>query len=257
VRIEQVDGTLLAFGRRGPQPVVVKLTNDVNADRALDAFGGAGVVRLLERVPGALLLERLVPGDPLSDLCRRGSDDEATAIIARTVTAMTPRSVPDGTPSACDLAPAFERYRASARQEVPADLARRAHDAWLGLCESGRDVRLLHGDLHHDNVRFDSTRGWIAIDPKGVVGEPAFEVGAALRNPIDMPGLFTDPGTIDRRVQRFARELRVDRRRVMGWAFAQAVLATIWLIEDDEPVDAEHPWLVLAGVLRQRLPDAA
>ena len=41
------------------------------------------------------------------------------------------------------------------------------------LCESQRDVRLLHGDLHHDNVLLDAGRGCLAIDPTGVTGEVA------------------------------------------------------------------------------------
>jgi streptomycin 6-kinase len=40
-------------------------------------------------------------------------------------------------------------------------------------------------DLHHYNVLSDSGRGWLAIDPKGLVGEVEYEVGAAIRNPID------------------------------------------------------------------------
>jgi streptomycin 6-kinase len=47
-------------------------------------------------------------------------------------------------------------------------------------------VRLLHGDLQHYNVLLDRKRGWLAIDPKGVVAEGEFELGAALRNPIGM-----------------------------------------------------------------------
>jgi streptomycin 6-kinase len=256
VRIEQIGGTLLAFGRRGPQPVVVRLANDDSAG-VLDAFGGTSVVRVLDRVPGAQLLERLVPGTPLSDLCRQGDDDRATGAVAEIIVGMAPLRIPAGVPIARDLASSFDRCLAAARPEIPEGLVRHAREIYLRLCESQRDVRLLHGDLHHDNVLFDSTRGWIAIDPKGVVGEPAFEAGAALRNPRDMPGLFTDPATIDRRVRQFARELQVDPRRVTGWAFAQAVLAAIWLVEDNEPVEAEHPWLVLARVLRERLPDAA
>ena len=42
---------------------------------------------------------------------------------------------------------------------------------------------LLHGDLQHYNVLLDKDRGWVAIDPKGVVGELEYEVGALLRNP--------------------------------------------------------------------------
>jgi streptomycin 6-kinase len=64
-----------------------------------------------------------------------------------------------------------------------------------------------------------------AIDPKGVVGELAYETGAALRNPCDRPELFAAPATIPRQVDCFACVLRLDGRRILAWAFAQAILA--------------------------------
>ena len=70
-----------------------------------------------------------------------------------------------------------------------------------------------------------STRS-VAIDPKGVVGEPEYEVGAALRNPYEYPALFTDPAPIERRVDRFTRKPHLNRDRILTWAFAQAVLMT-------------------------------
>lgn len=48
-------------------------------------------------------------------------------------------------------------------------------------------------DLQHYNVLFDDARGWLAIDPKGVVGEVEYEIGAILRNPIERPDLFAAP----------------------------------------------------------------
>jgi streptomycin 6-kinase len=76
---------------------------------------------------------------------------------------------------------------------------------------------LLHGDLHQTNILWDEQRGWLAIDPKGVIGEPAYEFGAALRNP--------DVGLADRRIHIIAERTGLDRERVAGWAYAQAVLS--------------------------------
>ena len=60
---------------------------------------------------------------------------------------------------------------------------------------------LLHGDLQHYNVLFDNERGWVAIDPKGVVGEWEYEVGPLLRNPVEQPELFANPAIINRRLE--------------------------------------------------------
>ena len=110
---------------------------------------------------------------------------------------------------------------------------------------------LLHGDLQHYNVLFDGVRGWTAIDPKGVVGELEYEVGALLRNPIEQPALFTKRSTIERRLEILCGALNLNRSRALRWSFAQAVLSAIWDVEDGKPVEQNHPALRLANVLKQ------
>ncbi len=92
---------------------------------------------------------------------------------------------------------------------------------------------LLHGDLHHENILAAEREPWLAIDPKGLVGEPAYEVGAWLRNPmpqlLDMP----QPGRIlARRINQLAEELGFDRARLRDWGLAQAMLSAWWSMED-------------------------
>ena len=70
---------------------------------------------------------------------------------------------------------------------------------YVDLSGSQRSTRLLHGDLQHYNVLFDTDRGWLAIDPKGVVGELEHEIGAVLRNPDERPDLFLSSSVIERR----------------------------------------------------------
>src|SRR5437588_2607793 len=98
---------------------------------------------------------------------------------------------------------------------------------WI-LYASQKEPRLLHGDLQHYNVLFDSKRGWLAIDPKGVVGEVEYEIGAILRNPIERPEMFTQRVTIERRIKQLTGKLNLDFERVLAWGFAQAVLSAIW-----------------------------
>ena len=81
-------------------------------------------------------------------------------------------------------------------------------------------------------------RLWLAIDPKGVVGERAYEVGAALSNPTDDPRWFAERGVIETRVAIFARYLEVDAQRLRGCAYSQAVLSAIWSVEDGEDLES-------------------
>jgi len=93
----------------------------------------------------------------------------------------------------------------------------------------------------------------VAIDPKGVVGELEYEVGAALRNPYERPDLFTDPAVIRKRVNCFVRELGLDAARIVAWAFAQAVLSAVWLVEDGFTIEADNGTIALALALRPML----
>jgi streptomycin 6-kinase len=133
------------------------------------------------------------------------------------------------------------------------DLLALAHGLYLQLCHSQSRVRLLHGDLQHYNVLLDARRGWLAIDPKGVVGEPEFEIGTALRNPVERADLFAQPDIVARRLQRFADKLAIDRGRALSWGFAQAVLSAAWTVEDGLQPSSHNPGLLLAQAIRPML----
>jgi streptomycin 6-kinase len=243
--------SIIAYGRRDEESVVIKLVNmpgdEWNGGDVLHAFDGRSMVRVFEHAPGAMLLERLTPGDSLVSLSHDGRDDGATAVLADVIATMSPHAPPAGVPTVGDWGLAFARPHT-----LNPDLVAEAADLYARLVQSQVATRLLHGDLHHSNVLFDARRGWTAIDPKGVVGEIAFETGAALRNPIERPDLYANPEIIERRIRLFAERLQLDARRILQWAFAQAVLSAIWEIEDGF-VGSEPRSLALAYATRPLL----
>jgi streptomycin 6-kinase len=208
-----------------------------------------------EFVEGAMALERLTPATSLATIALGGSDDEATAVLTDVMQRMSPGRIPAVTPAVQDWGKSFDRYVASGDGQIPIQLCSEARRIYSDLCDSQKAVRLLHGDLHHYNVLFDAERGWTAIDPKGVVGELEYEVGAALRNPYERAELFTNPETICRRTERVSRDLSLDPKRVLSWAFAQAVLSAIWMVEDGIMVDSADAILTLTNAL-SRLRDS-
>ena len=264
----ETKSSVIAFGRRGPnsfegQPVVLKVikreSDEWRTGEILHAFDGNGVARVYEHEPGAVLLERLMPGNSLAGMALSGSDEEATDILASVIEQMSTQISMFGTKTSAsqvtsitvsDWAKAFERYTATGDDQVPKQLVESAHRLYSSLCASQRESRLLHGDLQHYNVLFDSARGWLAIDPKGVVGEVEYEIGAILRNPVERPELFTERVTIERRIKRFTKKLNLDFERVLAWGFAQAVLSVIWDIEDGFSVNAMNPALQLANAIQ-------
>jgi streptomycin 6-kinase len=111
----------------------------------------------------------------------------------------------------------------------------RAEKIFEELLLSSDPTILLHGDLHHWNILSAGDNRWLAIDPKGVLGDQAYETGAWLRNPYPLVMDATDvKGLIKRRLDQFVDELGLDRDRILNWAFAQAVLAAWWSYEDGD-----------------------
>jgi streptomycin 6-kinase len=192
---------------------------DPEFERELSAaewFGGRGAPRVLEisRELGAVLLERVLPGTTLVDEPERS----AVAAIAGLAPALW------RTPAADCPFPTVQDW---GRSLEPGS---RAAGVFFELCDSMAEPVVLHGDLHHFNV-LRGAGGWVAIDAKGVVGEPAYETGALLRNP--KPARL-DPGVLRLRADGLCDALDLDRARVYGWAYTQAVLSAAWSVEDGE-----------------------
>lgn len=244
--------SLLVHGKRGDMPVVLKVVkqpgDEWRCGEVAAKFGGRGVVQVHEHMPGAALFERLDPGEPLVKLTLEGRDDEATDVLAMLLGRMAPGDPPDGCPTVEQWGEGFARYAASGDTRIPLTLLEPARRIFADLSRTQREPALLHGDLQHYNVLSDRARGWCAIDPKGVVGELEYELGAALRNPLDRPDLFASLAVVERRLEHFGLVLGIDLSRARGWGFAQAVLSAIWSIEDGDAAKAEAA-LALARVL--------
>jgi len=164
-------------------------------------------------------------------------DEQATAIAASVMGQLWRPAPPDHSfPSTADWAEGLARMRVHFGGGVgplPLALVERAESLFRDLLASSSDPVLLHGDLHHGNILSAERAPWLAIDPKGLVGEPAYEVGAWLRNPL--PGLLARPDPkriLARRVAIFANALGLDPARIYGWGTAQAVLSAWWMAED-------------------------
>lgn len=217
---------------------------------ALALFDGRGAVQLLGLNPGlgAMLLERAQPGVPLDTV---KDDREATSIAANVMREMwRPAPSDHSFPTVSDWARGFERLRrrfGGGTGPMPAALVGEAESLFAELIPSQSEPVLLHGDLHHANILSARRRSWLAIDPKGVVGEPAYDAGALLRNPVELLRAPHPGKVLERRLRQLSEELVLDPARVRGWAVAQAVLAAYWGLEDSGQVWKEA--LVFARLL--------
>ncbi|MFH1086661.1 MAG: aminoglycoside phosphotransferase family protein [Chloroflexota bacterium] len=248
------DGGLAILKLGVPNP---ELTSEI---ATLAFYGGRGAARLLaaDADRGALLMERLIPGQRLADTLAHAddaSDIRATEIAMAVMRALwRPTPAPPEEPGPYLTVERWGRGFARMRQRfgggsgpIPAHLADRAERLYTELAGSQGERVLLHGDLHHENILSAGRAPWLAIDPKGVIGERAYEVGALLRNPWPRLLRWADLArTQRRRLNQLAEGLGLDRQRLLGWAIAQAVLSAWWCIEDSAG-DVDR-WVALAEV---------
>lgn len=188
-------------------------------------------VRLLDAdiEQGALLLERIIPGKTLKTLFPQ-RDEEAAHYCVEVMQSLHAVKVPAHSyiPTVSDWLLGLQSDHASLQHHLP-----KARKSAQLLVQTQQKPVVLHGDLHHDNILLSGENLWIAIDPRGVMGEPAYEVGAFIRNP--MPELLQHPQVKDilaQRLKKFSHLLHVDQERLKEWSYVQAVLAACWALED-------------------------
>jgi streptomycin 6-kinase len=202
----------------------------------MEWWSGDGAARVLAREPHALLLERATGSASLSDMARTGGDDEACRILCRTAArlhAPRARSLPDLTP----LAQWFRELEPAAR--TYGGILLRSAETAEALLHDQREIVVLHGDLHHDNVLDFGERGWLAIDPKHIIGERGFDFANIFTNP-DLADptrpVATEPGRFARRLDIVAEAAKLDRLRLLSWILAWTGLSAAWYLGDDDPM---------------------
>jgi streptomycin 6-kinase len=224
---------------------------------ALKLFNGDGACQLLEsdEEHGLLLLERLRPGKMLSEL---EDDDERTQIaldvmqkIWCPVETLESNSWlfdsgqhPQGTRAArlqkfiqlSDWFDGLKKIRPhfnGGTGPFPKELLERV-ESFLPELFAGKNIKLMHGDFHHFNI-LSSERGWLVIDPKGVIGPVGYEVGPLMINPWNSLSDWSRfKVQSERRVSILAERLGWERETIIHWATAHAILSTWWSIEDHE-----------------------
>nr|WP_171111304.1 aminoglycoside phosphotransferase family protein [Streptomyces sp. N502] len=213
---------------------------------ALRVWDGDGAVRLLDHDPdtGTMLLERLDPARMLSHV---PDSREAVLVIARLLAHLTSVPAPAGLRRLGDIARAMLQRAPWALERVADPEARRL----LADCAAAvREVvaepgdRLLHWDLHFENVLAADRAPWLAIDPKPLAGDPGFELWPALDNRFDA-------AEVRWRFDAMTDVMGLDRERARAWTLGRLLQNALWDIEDGRPLDDEQ--LEMARRLRTNL----
>ncbi len=195
---------------------------------ALQLWDGRAAIRLLahDRDRRALLLERCVPGTTLWEL----NDEREANRIATGLLLRIWRPPPADHP--------FRLLENEARRwadELPRQWEQLGRPFDRGLVDeaaaAARDLAatqprpvVVHQDFHGGNVLRSTREPWLVIDPKPLVGEPAFDAASLLRDRRDE--LAEDPAPerrIRARLDQLAAELGLDRDRLRGWGIVHAL----------------------------------
>ncbi|MBM3180294.1 MAG: hypothetical protein FJZ86_08060 [Chloroflexi bacterium] len=233
------------------QDVVLKIgvpNNELKSEMAaLGLFNGNGACQILDcdEERGFFLLERLKPGTMLAEL---EDDDERTHIAADVMQRLW-RNLESGS-----LLPNIQRQTVELHKFVrlsdwfdglknirphfgggtgpfPKKLLEMV-ESFLPELFVDKNVKLIHGDFHHFNILL-SERGWLAIDPKGVIGPVGYEVGPLMINPWNS---ILDGSNFqireERRVSILTERLGWEREYIINWATAHAVLSAWWDFQD-------------------------
>lgn len=226
------NGTLVTSGYQNERPIVLKIASDsaglTRETAALKALWGYGAVKVITQGKGFLIMERAVQGTSLEAYFPEKEQD-SVKILGTVIDHLHQAPLPSNHsfPHIRDWLKVLDQEWAIPPQDLLK--ARSLRDKLLDTADK---TVLLHGDLHHGNI-VQKGHEWKVIDPKGVVGDPTYEVCAFIRNPI--PDLLAVPhpeSIITDRVRTFANLLGLSCTRIKDWFYVQAVLGWVWQLDD-------------------------
>lgn len=249
---------------RAGQKLMLKVVNsdddEVHAAEILRYFDGNGAIRLIESEENVLLAERAVNSSnqpTLEKMVLEGQDDAATTIICDVIARL--HFARPGSERPAHLIPFGQRSDDMHKHMGEGRVALGDRPMVQLACDLSEDLMVetndaetpLHGDIHHFNVLWDDHRGWLAIDPKGILGPRVYEYANALCNPCLRKSIVADSKRMGRQASIIAERADLDTKMLLKYSFLHATQVAAWSLSQP---DQEY-WLAcgrtaarLAGV---------
>lgn len=218
--------------RRAGVPAMLKIAvaaEEIRGAALMEWWNGVGAAKVLARDGEALLLEHAMGSRSLLAMAETGNDDEASRIICRATRAL--HTAPDRE-SPADLVPLDAWFAALKARSGDGGTFTLAWRVAAELLAQPQDVAVLHGDMHHYNVLDFGLRGWLAIDPKGLVGERGYDFANIARNP--NAEMIAIPERLPRQIAVIAQAADLEPRRLLCWTLAHAALSAAWCAEEGQ-----------------------
>ena len=222
---------LLPVLHEGALPAMLKIARceeEVRGNELMQWWCAQGAVPVLACQGVALLMER-TPGKSLAEMSRSGDDTQASRIIcqvAANLHMVRHKAPPKLIPLTCwfdELSAAALNYGGVLRECLLSS---------IDLLQQPQDTVILHGDLHHGNVLDFGDRGWLAIDPKALLGERGFDFANIFCNPDFKTA--TAAGRMAQQVSVVSEAAKLNRRRLLKWVLAYAGLSAAWSLNSGQ-----------------------
>ncbi|MEV5183988.1 aminoglycoside phosphotransferase family protein [Streptomyces werraensis] len=203
----------------------------------LRTWNGDGMVRLLDHDPetSTMLLERLNAARTLTSV---EDDDTAMGILAELQARLVRVPAPQGLRSLGDITAEMLEKVPTAVEALADRADRQLLRGWASAVAELADEpgdRMLHWDLHYDNVLAAQREPWLAIDPEPLAGDPGFDLWPALDSRWDDVVMKNGAlRVVRRRFDLLTEVLGLDRARATGWTLGRLLQNSLWDIEDGE-----------------------
>jgi streptomycin 6-kinase len=242
---------------RAAEKLILKIANpnddEAKAAEMLEFYDGLGAVKVLKSHENIQLLERVDDdaGCPtLEKMSIAGQDDEATQIICDVIAQL--HAVASTKKPPANLIP-FRQRSGDMRRHLNEGRVKAGDPQMFQIACEIRDELVaetvdsqmpLHGDIHHFNILRSAQRGWLAIDPKGIMGPRAYEYANLLCNPCLHARLVANPIRMDRQAAIIVERSGLNMNLLIRFTFVHAVQCAAWsLFEPDQGY-----WLACAQV---------
>lgn len=220
----------VASGYQNDKPIILKIGMNGKAltkeASCLKTFEKHAVAEVIAHDDNMIIMQRAVPGNTLKDNFP-DNDIDATKILCASIKELHKASIPESH-NFLSLSELFKTL--DQKLDIPDEILSKAKHLRDKLLSTTKKEILLHGDLHHDNI-LKNGDSWLVIDPKGFIGDPAFEPAAYLCNPI--PELLQENKPceiIENRINICSAELDIDSRRIADWLYAKSPILVTCLI---------------------------
>ncbi len=205
--------------------------------KTLEFYQGNGAVKILEKDMDnfVILLERCMPGISLHTLNNEEKEIKIFAEVCNKIWKKVDKN--SGFNKLEDEAKYFDWYFKNLKkceEVLHQDLVVKAQKTFKDLINTSGESYLLHADLHHGNI-LKSERGWLCIDPKGIIGERAYEPSVYIINPFN---IFRENESLiskeffAERIDLISKYLDLNKDRVTAWAYIKQILSLIWTLQD-------------------------